>query len=142
MTNNQLKLIVKESTIAGKGCFALEDIPAGTLIGEYTGPIITFEEADDIYGEDEETYLFSLEGNKCIDATHHDCTMKYINHCCNPNCEADEENDRVFYKAKRDIKVGEELTVDYQLISENEDKCFCGADACRGTMRGLEEEQE
>ncbi len=134
-----VQLIVKESVIAGKGCFALEDIPVGTLLGEYTGPIISFEEADDKYGEDEETYLFSLEGDKCIDATHIEHQMKYVNHCCDPNCEATEEKDRVFYHAKKDIKAGEELTVDYQLISENEDKCLCGTIACRGTMRDLSE---
>lgn len=130
-------LIVKESKIAGKGCFALEDIEQGTLIGEYTGPIITFEEADDIYGNSEETYLFSLEGDKCIDATHVEHDLKYINHCCDPNCEATEENERIFYHAKRRIAKGEELTVDYQLISENEDRCLCGAATCRGTMRDV-----
>ena len=132
-----VRLVVRESAIAGKGCFALEDIPKGTLLGEYTGPIISFEEADDIYGEDEDTYLFSLEGNMCIDATHIEHDMKYVNHCCEPNCEATEEDSKVFYHAKKDIKAGEELTVDYQLISENEDKCFCGAEICRGTMRDV-----
>ncbi len=137
-----VKLIVKESKIAGKGCFAAEDILKGTTVGEYTGPIITDEQGDELYDNAEHFYLFSIDGGKCIDATNIEHEMKYLNHCCNPNCEAIEDEGRVFYHALKDIQTGEELTVDYHLISDEEDKCLCGTQECRGTMRVLEEEQE
>jgi SET domain-containing protein len=42
---------------------------------------------------------------RCTAATHSDDNQ------FNPNCEADEENDRIYIKALRNIKAGE----DYQL---------------------------
>ncbi len=141
------KLELRKSTIAGTGCFALEDIKKDAMIGEYTGEIITDEEANNRYDESpmEETYLFSIEGGKCIDATNETHAVKYINHCCDPNCEADEdETGRVFYTALKDIKAGEELTVDYQLIADDDDDqpCLCGATNCRGTMKAPKEEKK
>jgi SET domain-containing protein len=60
----------------------------------------------------------------------------------NPNCEADEEDGRVFIKALRNIKAGEELNYDYGLIIDEpytkklkaEYPCWCGAKSCRGTL--------
>lgn len=140
-------LELRTSTIAGTGCFATEDIPKGTIIGEYTGEIISDEEANNRYDESpmEETYLFSIEGEKCIDATNETHPVKYINHCCEPNCEADEdETGRVFYTALEDIKAGEELTVDYQLIADDDDHqpCHCKKLKCRGTMKAPKEEKK
>ena len=60
----------------------------------------------------------------------------------NPNCEADEDEGRVFIKALRNIKAGEELNYDYGLIIDErytpklkaEYPCWCGAKNCRGTL--------
>jgi SET domain-containing protein len=68
---------------------------------------------------------------------------QWINHSCDPNCEAIENSrDRVFIYALRNIKPGEELFYDYrlevdaprtrQLVEEN--RCTCGSSKCRGTM--------
>lgn len=138
MTRPRLEL--RKSAIAGTGCYAREPIAKGAEIGEYTGEVITDAEADHRYGDqhdEDATYLFSIDGGKCIDATHADHPLKYINHSCDPNCEATEEDGRVHYHALRDIASGEELTVDYQMIAEEEDAqlCRCGAVRCRGTMK-------
>ena len=82
------RLDLRRSPIAGTGCYALEPIPEGTSIGEYTGEIITEEEADRRYDGREETYLFSIDGGRCIDATRADHNMKYVNHSCDPTCQA------------------------------------------------------
>jgi len=67
---------------------------------------------------------------------------RWINHSCDPNCEAIEEDDRIFICAIRDIEAGEELFYDYALeidepITEESKKkyaCRCGSSNCRGTM--------
>jgi hypothetical protein len=77
-----------------------------------------------------------------IDALHGGNSSRWINHSCDPNCEADEENERVFIKALRNIKAGEELNYDYGLIIDEpytkkllaEYPCWCGAKNCRGTL--------
>jgi SET domain-containing protein len=127
------------SSIEGTGCYAGRDIRKGELIGEYTGPRISEEEADEKYSGTEATYLFMLDDGQVIDATDDDNPMKYINHCCSPNCEAYEEDGRILIYAAEDIKEGEELHYDYQLAADEDDdglSCVCGAPNCRGTMRG------
>lgn len=65
-----------------------------------------------------------------------------MNHCCDPNCETDEIDGKVWVIALRDIAVGEELTYDYNLYDGDDDDealCSCGAKSCRGTMYGEEE---
>ena len=67
---------------------------------------------------------------------------RWINHSCDPNCEAVEEDDRIFIDALRDIQAGEELFYDYALeidepITEESKKrfaCYCHSPYCRGTM--------
>ena len=67
---------------------------------------------------------------------------RWINHSCDPNCEAIEEDDRIFIDALRDIQAGEELFYDYALeidepITEESKKkfaCHCHSPNCRGTM--------
>ncbi len=60
----------------------------------------------------------------------------FINHCCDPNCETEEEDGRIFIKAIKHIAAGDELTYEYNLYdSEDEEQpCFCGAPNCRKTM--------
>jgi SET domain-containing protein len=67
---------------------------------------------------------------------------RWINHSCDPNCETEEEDDRIFIDALRDIQPGEELFYDYALeidepITEESKRkyaCYCGSSKCRGTM--------
>ena len=67
---------------------------------------------------------------------------RWINHACQPNCEADEVEGRIFIKALRSIKPGEELTYDYGItLAERHTPrlkqiwaCRCGAKDCTGTM--------
>ena len=67
---------------------------------------------------------------------------RWINHSCEPNCEADEVDGRVYIKALRNIAAGEELNYDYGLIIDepytpkllSEFPCWCGAEECRGTL--------
>jgi len=77
-----------------------------------------------------------------IDAAVGGNDARFINHCCDPNCETVMENRRVFIEAIRDIEPGDELGYDYMIRHEAGDPpniaeifaCHCGAPACRGTM--------
>jgi uncharacterized protein len=133
-------LIVRSSEIHAAGCYTTSDIVADTYIVEYTGPRISQEEADARYDGKMTTYLFGLTGrDKIIDG--HGIAM-FINHSCEPNCETEEIEGRVWIVARRNIKAGEELTYDYNLYDGEEDDpapCFCGAKHCRGTMYSPEE---
>jgi uncharacterized protein len=138
--------IVRNSKVHGKGVFATRKIPAGTRIVEYKGERIDWEEtlrrenakpADSYH-----TFFFSLEDGRIIDGGVRGSDARWINHACEPNCEAQEEDGRVFIHALRDIARGEELNYDYGLILEDRHTpalkrayaCLCGAPSCRHTM--------
>jgi len=145
------RIVVRNSSIHGRGVFALRRIPKGTRIIEYKGKLITDKEADRRYSRVHEhsphTMLFSLEGGWVIDATRRGNSARWINHSCAPNCDIEEEGQRIFIEARRDIRLGDELTYDYNLqigekhtkTAKREHACFCGARSCRGTMLGEEE---
>src|SRR5579883_1135496 len=61
-------LLIRRSGIHGCGCYTLVDIPEGAHIVEYTGPRITKEQADELYGDRPDTYLFCIgEGDSVVD---------------------------------------------------------------------------
>jgi SET domain-containing protein len=89
------------------------------------------------------TLLFELSDGSVIDAGLRGNAARWINHGCEPNCEAIEYDDgRVFIHARRAIRAGEELTYDYRLIfvgpisrrAREALRCRCGANRCRGTL--------
>jgi len=131
-------LIVRSSQIHSKGCYTTRFIPEGAFVVEYTGERITNDDADERYENREDTYLFGLEdGEHVIDG---DGVAAFINHSCDPNCESDEIDGRLWIVALRDIQPGEELTYDYCLYDgDDESPCACGAKACRGTLYSNEE---
>jgi len=132
------RLIIRSSDIHAAGCFALEAIPKGTRVLEYTGERISKAEGDDRYEGRPFTYLFGVgDGEVVIDG--HGMAM-FVNHSCDPNCETDEEGDRVFIASIADIAAGEELTYDYWLYDGDDDApCYCGSKSCRGSMYSPEE---
>jgi hypothetical protein len=137
-------IVVRDSSIHGKGVFAVRSIPSGTRIIEYRGRRISEEAADAKYGDDDSphTFLFLLNNDMVIDANHGGNAARWINHSCSPNCEPVEEDDRVFIEAIRDIKPEEELAYDYQLVVAERHTsaikrfyaCYCGARKCRGNF--------
>lgn len=141
------RLQMRSSGVHGKGVFALRAIAAGEVLIEYTGEVISWEETMRRHPHDpqhpEHTFFFQLEDGRVIDGQYGGNTSRWINHACDPNCEAEEDADcRVFIRALRDIAPGEELFFDYGLnIDERYTAalkrryaCYCGAPDCRGTM--------
>ena len=132
------RLIVRSSDIHAAGCFTLDDIPKGTRVLEYDGERISKAEGDVRYEGRPFTYLFGVgDGEIVIDG--HSMAM-FVNHSCDPNCETDEEDGRVYIESIRDITAGEELTYDYYLYDGDDDApCTCGSKKCRGSMYSPEE---
>lgn len=142
------RVAVRNSPIHGRGVFALNAIARGARILEYTGERMSHAEADRRYGDLHEgsshTMLFAATDKVVIDATKRGGPARWINHSCAPNCEANEEDGRVFIDAIRPIKPGQELSYDYNLVLDErhtpklkrEHPCHCGAPKCRGTLLG------
>jgi uncharacterized protein len=132
-------LMIRSSAIHAAGCYTTTPIRKGARVVEYTGPRLHKSEADRIYEDSPITYLFGI-GSRSIVIDGHGAAM-FLNHSCNPNCETDEADGRVWIMAIRDIAPGEELTYDYCLYDGDEDEatCNCGAANCRKTMYSSDE---
>lgn len=143
----------RRSAIHGRGVFALVDIPAGSVLLEYRGRLLRHAEADDLYGDSVEsghTFLFTLNDEYVVDGNVGGNSARWINHSCEPNCQAlvypdaggDPARDRIWIEALRDIAAGEELGFDYGIVLEERHTprlkaiwaCRCGAPSCTGTM--------
>ncbi|MGY8526479.1 SET domain-containing protein [Paracidovorax citrulli] len=137
---------VRESPVHGRGVYAIAAIAEGQRIIEYKGERISWQTALDRHPHDPKdpnhTFYFSLEDGDVLDAKHGGNRARWINHACEPNCEAREKEGRVFVHALRDIEPGEELFYDYGLVIDarytkklkEEFACRCGSPKCRGTM--------
>jgi uncharacterized protein len=108
MSKGNLNLAVKRSA-TGLGLFTLQHIPANKRIIEYIGPIISAEEADRRGGK----YLFELDEKRAIDGSSRSNTARYINHACRPNAKAYTSGRRIWIWSLKNIKAGEEITIDY-----------------------------
>ncbi len=148
------RIQVRRSGVHGKGVFALQDLAEGETLIEYVGEVISWDEAQDRHPHDPQdpnhTFYFHVNEDRVIDALHGGNSSRWINHSCAPNCEADEDNDRIFIKAIRNIKAGEELNYDYGLIIDEpytkklkaEYPCWCGSAHCRGTLLSPKERKD
>src|SRR5260221_9251507 len=114
---------VRNSGIHGRGVFATRKIRKGTVILEYTGQRMSWDDAlerpDSDPGDSAHTFLFQLDDGRVIDARVRGNAARWINHSCDPNCKTFEDEDgRVFIEARRKIRAGDELSYDYRLSVE------------------------
>ena len=140
------RTIVRRSPVHGLGVFALRKVRKGERIIEYAGKRISHAEADRLYPDDgsPHTMLFILDTKTVIDANRDGNSARFINHCCEPNCTATFEKKHIYIDALRDIRKGEELNYDYNMVlgerhtpkAKRENPCYCGAKRCRGTLLG------
>jgi SET domain-containing protein len=135
---------VRPSPVHGLGAFALRRIRRGTRVAEYVGERLTGGEVDARYADEEEgghTFLFRVGDDAYIDASRQGNDSRFINHSCEPNCEVDVADGRIYITAIRNISPGAELTYDYALeleelppAWERHYACRCASARCRGTM--------
>ncbi|HZV38143.1 MAG TPA: SET domain-containing protein-lysine N-methyltransferase [Pseudoxanthomonas sp.] len=147
------KIEARKSDIHGNGVFAIAPIKKGEFVIEYKGKRRTHEEVDEEDSGDVEsghTFLFTLNDEYVIDASHKGNRARWINHSCSPNCEAvfdeyegkNRKKDRIYIEAIRNIKPGEELTYNYGITLDEPHTarlkkiwaCKCGSKNCTGTM--------
>jgi SET domain-containing protein len=140
------RIQVRRSGVHGKGVYALQALAKGDTVIEYVGEVITWKQALRRHPSNPDdpnhTFFFHLDDAHVIDAGVGGNAARWINHACDPNCEADEVDGRVFIKTLRRIEPGEELFYDYGLTIDDrytpklkrEYACRCGARKCRGTM--------
>ena len=125
---------IETSRIHGTGAFAEQAIPAGTELLEYTGELISKEESLRRC-EAGNQFVFTLDENWDLDGAVPTNPARFLNHSCEPNCEAlQDEDNRIWITTKRDIRHGEELTFNYgyDLESYRDHTCRCGAARCVG----------
>lgn len=128
------RLLIRSSNIHAAGCYTLDPIRKGRRIMEYGGVRIPKQVANERYADRVVTYLFGFsDTGEVVDGFG---TAMFINHSCDPNCETNERDGRIFISAVRDIAAGEELLYEYNLYDSDDHKadCYCGAAQCRGTM--------
>ena len=93
----------------GHGLFATAQIGSGDFILEYTGKRIPTAYADTL----DSRYLFEIDRKWTVDGSTRANIARYVNHSCEPNCEAEIRDEKILLYASRDIEKGEELTIDY-----------------------------
>jgi SET domain-containing protein len=126
MPQSALPLRVGRSR-TGLGLFAAAPIRRGTIIVEYVGKRISAAEAQ-ARERRGARYIFELDQNWAIDGSARSNLARYINHACEPNAEAISAGGRIFIRALRTIRAGEEITFDYGRAYLD---LFFGPDGCR-----------
>ena len=135
MDKGNQNLVVRRTT-TGLGLFTQRAIPRGKKIIEYVGPVITTEEANRRGGK----YLFELDDDHAIDGRARSNTARYINHSCRPNAKGYTTGRRIWIWSLRNIKPGEEITINYgkEYLDEHIEHCkcaVCGAGPREGNGR-------
>ena len=127
-------IYVCTSQIEGMGIRIGDDAKKGEVIFRFKGPLkfkINQSKEDALANPD----WVGVAKDQWIDP---DKPYKFINHSCNPNTGI---KGKVTVVALRDIKEGEELTIDYSTIEGDprwEMKCMCGESNCRGIIRSIQ----
>ena len=137
---------IKNSKLHGKGLFANSYIKAGTNIIEYVGEQITKTQSDKIAelqlkkaekNKDEgQVYIFTLNDKYDINGNVSYNKARLMNHSCNPNCDTDIIDNKIWIRSFKDIRKGQELTYDYGFSFDVDDfrdhVCKCGSRNCVG----------
>jgi hypothetical protein len=129
------KLVVQESPIAGFGLYAIGWIERGELCCRLAGELMTDEEFGRyVRGRDHYSALAIDEGVNLVQSDD-DPTTKG-NHSCDPNMWM---ADAVTVVACRPVRVGDEATIDYALMTVDPAwtmRCNCQTDLCRHVVTG------
>ena len=133
------KVVMRPSSLHGKGLFAGDKIFAGELVVDFSsgrGEFINCNKADTLYEQgndhmiqvDDDLFFAAVSTDDIEDEDH-------INHSCEPNCGI---RGSLQIVAMRDVEPGEEMTLDYAMFesSQYSFKCICGARNCRRTITG------
>lgn len=143
MSENKRSYIVRRSSIHNRGLYARERIEKGEYILQYFGEKITKAESQRRSKLQEkrarksgtgQVYIFELNKKYDLDGYRKNNPARYINHSCEPNCEAVNYKGQIWVVALRDIDEGEELSYDYGYALDcfMDHPCRCGKKSCPG----------
>ncbi|CAB1324995.1 unnamed protein product [Coregonus sp. 'balchen'] len=129
----------------GWGLRGVSDIKKGAFVNEYVGEVIDEEECRARIRHAQENdicnfYMLTLDKDRIIDAGPKGNQARFMNHCCQPNCETQKwtvnGDTRVGLFALEDIPKGVELTFNYNLecLGNGKTVCKCGAPNCSGFL--------
>ncbi|CAG9854075.1 unnamed protein product [Phyllotreta striolata] len=144
-------LVPCKTEARGWGLKTLAPISKGQFIIEYVGELIDAEEyqrrIQKMHEQKDENYYFLIiTPNRIIDAGPKGNVARFMNHCCQPNCETQKwtvnGETRVGLFANQDILPHTELTFNYNLECTGTERkeCKCGAPNCSGFI-GLKAKQ-
>ena len=129
---------VKKSSIDKKGLYASKNIKSGTKVIEYIGKLISKKETETNpkFDNEKDIYLFNINNKYDLDGDYSWNTARLINHSCNPNCEVEGKELKLWISAIKDIKKGDELSYDYGFSYSKDDLknfiCKCRSNNCCG----------
>ncbi|KAM9788550.1 uncharacterized protein nsd1b [Neosynchiropus ocellatus] len=129
----------------GWGLRCVHDIKKGQFVSEYVGEVIDEEECRARIRHAQENdignfYMLTLDKDRIIDAGPKGNEARFMNHCCQPNCETQKwtvsGDTRVGLFALVDVPAGTELTFNYNLecLGNGKTVCKCGASNCSGFL--------
>ncbi|KAL7395754.1 hypothetical protein ABVT39_022564 [Epinephelus coioides] len=129
----------------GWGLVGVTDIKKGAFVSEYVGEVIDEEECRARIRHAQENdicnfYMLTLDKDRIIDAGPKGNQARFMNHCCQPNCETQKwtvnGDTRVGLFALQDIPKGVELNFNYNLecLGNGKTVCKCGAPNCSGFL--------
>lgn len=127
---------IKSTKNKGNGVFAKKKILKGTVIGDYIGTVLKTKDID-FKKDGDSLYLMYYNDQASIYPDLKKTGIHLINHSCSPNCWIYVLSGHTLFFALRDIKKGEELTIDYLLAPKTDLEiscshvCKCGNDTCR-----------
>jgi SET domain-containing protein len=126
--NRLPRLVRRRSAIAGWGVYADQPIDRDTRIVEYKGELVSQAEGrrrESRYLPRNRIWIFDVNRRWVRDAGVGGNIARYINHACRPNCYVDIEGHTIWIRASRRIRVGEELTYDYNTGGTALIRCRC-----------------
>ena len=132
------RLTVKKSNIYGKGCFALTHFPARKKITLYEGELVKgSRKIQQRIRQQAATAIkvITIGDDTAIDGAVGGNETAFMNHSCDPNAFIRiVPGLKVAVFARRDIRPGEELTIDYR-DPDHPEVCHCGASNCRSNRK-------
>ena len=116
----------------GLGLFATRPIKKRSRIAEYKGPLLTTKQAFKAEQRGNR-YLYEINSRWTIDGSPRSNIARYANHSCNPNADSYNVKLRVFIRALRNIKPGEEIVYDYGIdyLKNVIGRSYCQCSRCR-----------
>jgi SET domain-containing protein len=125
-------LAVRKSSLHGLGCFAKVKFLKNTQIAAYTGERITHTEAISRLVGANGKHISQLDVDHYIDGRIGGNETQYINHSCEPNADVVISDGVMIVVALREIRAGEEVTVDYlNSFDQDQASCRCRTTSCR-----------